>query len=1463
MKFHQIIKSEIPLAKVPCRNLAEMIFRKLDHRNEDCDVILSHDNTNLLKISLPQFRSILLNLYIAFRNKGINIGDTILVVSMSGNNECYLSILFAALSSFGVRVFLPMFVESSELDSWLEITNSRGIIFPEQEISLLNHHEKEKKLVKEIRASAKRQKIPLFDTFADFKIHELISETDHLINPNMSQLAGEIMHLTDLDTDALIITTSGSSGKSQLVYYNQGAFIRNCVSWQCAGFFKKEILGGRGFTPLFTHTIGIRIFFNAIWCGSPVCLINTDWFIEKPERVRYLLMQMKPENLTGGPAIFKLLLELMRTFPELKSELKPYLKTIISTGAQINPEVVSDIESTFNIHVNNAFGTTETQQVLNTLLIRSDEQMGNTSMGAPLPGVKIALEKFDVDHLYRLYVKSPFGCKCILSEGRLKKGSAGYFRTGDIVRFENKKLIYAGRESSDFFKDGFGVKIPIATVRDYYKKVALDCDHLEFFPISSEPGLAVLIFTGSPREISYYTNILEQTNDELFRCIDPFAYRHYTIRRFALVDEAAPCTAKGNISHHQINLKNVELIADLVSVFPRRDIIRKLKYKVDSLDPFTLHLNPYIGNMLHELRMDYIYHRSYKDSLFTFKEQKELEILDMTGGFGTNLLGHNHKELTEAVIDFIQTGKVSLSNQGSIQNHSGMLADKLNGVVGNITNRQYHVCLGSTGAEITEMALHHACFQWRRQLEKIHVQQSQLYGNEASDMIRQTWEKNQEKIKNTRLFVIVSNDCFHGHTSAARSLLARSEKRDSFSNILPISPIYIDDRKPDWKSDLLDDEQTAFLDLQRVVYRNKEYAIESFRVNTIIASLFEPIHGEGGIRSLDPDFLRYFSEREYPLILDEIQCGLGRSGSFLASEGIHAKYYLFAKALGGGIEKIGALLIESSCYQSNFDKFYSSTFANGELAATVALKVLEIVHKDNISGKAWCAGNKIRHKLEEIRLEFPDVIKAITGRGLMQGLCFNDNIMSDTIVPRLLFQNKMLGYLFASYLLYYHNIRILPSLVASNVLRIEPSAYISDNEIDRFILAIKDLVHLIHHKKYYQLFKHLMEEDRFPEPVRREMKINHFYQYLDKPAPGSVQVTFICHFAYPVDELRAFEKDFQHASDTGLRILFKRMQKLLEMNPVTIFQKNIVNQRIHFTCMAIPLDSAELERMHRGGNRREVVNKIQKAVDMAALNGSRVISLGGYTSILSNSGLALTSPKNVKVITGNTLTVASGLKRLFEALKKREWYYRRGVIAVVGSPGNIGSILATRLIQRPDLFSEVILVGRSINQLNQFYEYLEKEKIIPDGLSVKRETDLRSLIQCDVIVNSTNTNDPIIFPHHIKKDGKVLIVDNSVPSGLSSEVTRMNNVINLPFASYVELPFDPDFVISTYTPPGTAFCCAAEAILCGLEEISIPLIGKISSEAVDKITALAEKHRFFPRMGGIVSYKSKKNEIPV
>jgi len=248
--------------------------------------------------------------------------------------------------------------------------------------------------------------------------------------------------------------------------------------------------------------------------------------------------------------------------------------------------------------------------------------------------------------------------------------------------------------------------------------------------------------------------------------------------------------------------------------------------------------------------------------------------------------------------------------------------------------------------------------------------------------------------------------------------------------------------------------------------------------------------------------------------------------------------------------------------------------------------------------------------------------------------------------------------------------------------------------------------------------------------------------------------------------------------------------------------------------------------------------------------------LGGYASILSRNGLALVEPPGTRIVTGNTLTAASGIHRLAEEIRKRRAAGKKLTLGVVGASGNIGAIIVESLLRDDGIFERVVLVDRKKDKIEAFAAGLDRGAF---GGVLETTVDLQALRRCDIISVSTNTNDPIVFPHHLKESGPVLISDVSVPSALAAAVAGLPNVTTLPFASYVALPDDPDFVISSHTPRGAAFCCAAEAMLCGLEALDVPLKGRITLEAIDRMTDLALRHGLFERLGSVGSFQAARS----
>src|SRR6202008_1847550 len=110
--------------------------------------------------------------------------------------------------------------------------------------------------------------------------------------------------------------------------------------------------------------------------------------------------------------------------------------------------------------------------------------------------------------------------------------------------------------------------------------------------------------------------------------------------------------------------------------------------------------------------------------------------------------------------------------------------------------------------------------------------------------------------------------------------------------------------------------------------------------------------------------------------------------SFLASRtlGLDPDYICLSKALGGGLVKIGALLVKPERFIKSFSLLHSSTFAGDEISCRVASKVLEIIERDDVPGRCETAGRYLLERLRQLRSQYPDQIRDVRGRGLLVGI---------------------------------------------------------------------------------------------------------------------------------------------------------------------------------------------------------------------------------------------------------------------------------------------------------------------------------------------------------------------------------------------------------------------------------------------------------------------------------------------
>jgi len=214
--------------------------------------------------------------------------------------------------------------------------------------------------------------------------------------------------------------------------------------------------------------------------------------------------------------------------------------------------------------------------------------------------------------------------------------------------------------------------------------------------------------------------------------------------------------------------------------------------------------------------------------------------------------------------------------------------------------------------------------------------------------------------------------------------------------------------------------------------------IKKINKNTA-AIMLETIGGESGIKVI-PDFClkelrKLCDKKKILLILDEVQCGISRSGNFLAFEKSKVKPDIvpIAKGIGGGFP-IGAVLMNKKVASGMTPGSHGSTFGGNPLAMAVGNTVMEIVSKKNFLNNVNKLSKYFLKKLNNIKDKYPDIIKEIRGRGLLIGIqLYKDQTM---------FIDKLI------------NNNLLTIRAAENVIRILPPLTVKKKELDKAIKII-------------------------------------------------------------------------------------------------------------------------------------------------------------------------------------------------------------------------------------------------------------------------------------------------------------------------------------------------------------------------------------------------------------------------
>ena len=349
--------------------------------------------------------------------------------------------------------------------------------------------------------------------------------------------------------------------------------------------------------------------------------------------------------------------------------------------------------------------------------------------------------------------------------------------------------------------------------------------------------------------------------------------------------------------------------------------------------------------------------------------------LDFVSGIAVNALGHCHSHLVEVIQK--QAEKLwHVSNAFEIPEQEKLAKRLVDNTFAD------HVVFMNSGAEATEASIKIA--------RKYFYEKGQAHKNR----------------------IITFKGAFHGRTLA--SLFAAN------------NPEHIKGFGP--KVDGFD----------QVSFGDHEGLKKAINENTA-AIMVESILGEGGIKVIPSECLiglrKICDEKNLLLILDEVQCGIGRTGKFLAFEwsGIKPDIVPIAKAIGGGFP-IGACLVNKKAGSGMKPGSHGSTFGGNPLAMSVGNAVLDIILQKGFLSNVIALGKYFEGELLKLKEKFPDIIEDIRGKGLLKGVKLKvDNLK----FMNLLFENKL-----------------LVVKASENVIRLLPPLIVNKSEIDESISII-------------------------------------------------------------------------------------------------------------------------------------------------------------------------------------------------------------------------------------------------------------------------------------------------------------------------------------------------------------------------------------------------------------------------
>ena len=384
-------------------------------------------------------------------------------------------------------------------------------------------------------------------------------------------------------------------------------------------------------------------------------------------------------------------------------------------------------------------------------------------------------------------------------------------------------------------------------------------------------------------------------------------------------------------------------------------------------------------------------------------------ILDFLSGYCVHNTGHNHPHIVQQVVAELQQEGPGMLQTGIVES-AGELAESLCRRAGGRVEKAFFCSSGSEGVEtVIKFARAHT----------------------------------------GRNGIVYANGAFHGLTCGALSLMGDPFWREGFGPML---------------------EGTIEVPFGHVAAIEKALAKRK-----IAAVVLEPIQAEAGVVVPPAAYLAAVQSlcRKYGtlFVLDEVQTGMGRTGTFLAAQryGVEPDMIVMAKALSGGLVPCAAVLMSDAIHKSVYHSLrrafiHTSTFSENALAMRAALATLEVLDDELLPERAEAVGSDLRARLAEALAPY-EMVKEIRGEGLLCGIAFQP---PRSLSMRLSFEafKAIHPGLFGQMLVMrmFNEKNILTQICGNNfmVLKVAPPLIVSESQIDYFVQSVREVVHSMH-----------------------------------------------------------------------------------------------------------------------------------------------------------------------------------------------------------------------------------------------------------------------------------------------------------------------------------------------------------------------------------------------------------------